>query len=128
MTRDELASEWLHHAAEDYRAAAHLTGLRPQPSEIICFHSQQAAEKSLKAMLVASNIRPPRTHDLEELSRLVGSAATNPGLEEAVLLLNPYSVVTRYPNPMDFSEGDAQDAIAAARVVLEAARREVEST
>jgi hypothetical protein len=34
---------------------------------IICFHSKQAIEKSLKAILVSEGIAPIRTHDLTEL-------------------------------------------------------------
>ncbi len=30
-------------------------------------HSQQAAEKSLKAVITALKIQPPRTHDIEKL-------------------------------------------------------------
>ncbi|MBN2050303.1 MAG: HEPN domain-containing protein [Spirochaetales bacterium] len=39
----------------------------PGPLEIICFHCQQAAEKALKAYLAYNEIRPPKTHDLDEL-------------------------------------------------------------
>ena len=39
--------------------------------EIIGFHAQQAAEKLLKALLMAKNIPYRRTHDLRELIDLV---------------------------------------------------------
>lgn len=64
MKRDELVNEWLDLAANDLRSAYHLTTLHPVPLEVVCFHCQQAAEKSLKAYLVYSGIRPPKTHDL----------------------------------------------------------------
>jgi HEPN domain-containing protein len=51
MRLEELAHEWLSKASEDIRSARFLTGLKPEPLEIIGFHSQQALEKSFKAIL-----------------------------------------------------------------------------
>ena len=36
-----------------------------------CFHAQQAAEKALKALLVARGTEPPYTHDLGALAALL---------------------------------------------------------
>ncbi|WP_083943777.1 HEPN domain-containing protein [Alkalispirochaeta americana] len=44
----------------------------PQPIEVIGFHAQQAAEKSLKAILVRAGITPPHTHNKLK-SILIGS-------------------------------------------------------
>jgi HEPN domain-containing protein len=43
VTTEQLASEWLGYARDDFRSAEFLTQLRPQPREIICFHCQQSA-------------------------------------------------------------------------------------
>ncbi|HCM24964.1 MAG TPA: hypothetical protein DIC34_00180 [Treponema sp.] len=48
-------------AQADLATARFLTDIRPEPIEIICFHCQQAAEKSIKAYLVHLDIRPPKT-------------------------------------------------------------------
>ena len=62
---------WLEKAMRDLRAAQLL--LDEELYDEAAFHSQQAAEKALKALLVALRIRPPKTHSLEHL--LARSAA-----------------------------------------------------
>jgi hypothetical protein len=37
--------------------------------ELLCIHAQQAAEKSLKAVLIHHGIAPPRTHNLARTMR-----------------------------------------------------------
>ena len=44
--------------------------VHPKETEISCYHSQQCAEKSLKAYLISKMTDPPRTHDLLELNNL----------------------------------------------------------
>ena len=57
MTPDELlrreAAKWLRPAAKDRNAAQVLVG--PEPSRSV-FHSQQAAEKAIKAFLTIDQI------------------------------------------------------------------------
>jgi HEPN domain-containing protein len=36
-------------------------------TDALCFHSQQAVEKSLKAFLIKNGTTPPRTHSVEML-------------------------------------------------------------
>lgn len=48
-----VAQEWARKAEGDLRAAAYLLEPRPaQPTDAVCFHAQQCAEKYLKALLV----------------------------------------------------------------------------
>jgi HEPN domain-containing protein len=70
MDNREYALEWLGFAEMDLSSAEFLTGKRPLPLEIICFHCQQSAEKCLKGLLVINTIQPPKTHDLRELYNL----------------------------------------------------------
>jgi hypothetical protein len=49
----------------DLGVAEHSLTYYPLPSEIICYHCQQSAEKFLKAVLVMQGIRPPKTYDLD---------------------------------------------------------------
>ncbi|MCV5768109.1 HEPN domain-containing protein, partial [Escherichia coli] len=58
-----------------------------------CFDAQQAAEKALKALLIALGIPFPKTHDLAELIR--PHLPVPPGLEDLVRL-NPFAVAGRY--------------------------------
>ena len=64
-----MHKEWLEFAAMDLDSAQFLLGMRPVPVEIICDHCEQAAEKLLKAVLVAADIEPPKTHDLIQLCK-----------------------------------------------------------
>lgn len=71
MTQRDEANEWLRFAQSDCDSAQFLTQQRPLPAEIICFHSQQTAEKSLKALLVARSESVPKIHDLQKLWKLL---------------------------------------------------------
>ncbi len=63
----------------------------------ICFHAQQCAEKALKAVLTARCSHFPRTHNLEELAKLVGDLGFDLPLPERELRrLNPFAVEFRY--------------------------------
>ncbi len=50
--------DWLRKAKHDIRAAEHLLTIADPPTDVICFHSQQCAEKCLKAFLVYNQIIP----------------------------------------------------------------------
>ena len=61
------AEQWLKFVNDDLRSAEVL--LREGIFNIVCFHSQQAAEKSLKAFLRHHNQNVPFIHILEELCK-----------------------------------------------------------
>ena len=49
MKNKSQVQEWFKYAKFDFDTVNHLYKyMRPQPLEIICYHSQQAAEKLLK--------------------------------------------------------------------------------
>ena len=64
------SGDWLRYAKADLALAR-----VPLPQgglyELLCFHAQQAAEKSVKAVLLHYGIEPPRTHNLERLIDLL---------------------------------------------------------
>ena len=70
-----LTMELVHKAEGDYASVKlHLQHLStPGFLDITCFHAQQCIEKYLKAWLQEANIRAPRTHDLNQLLRLIVS-------------------------------------------------------
>ncbi|CAN5193085.1 hypothetical protein BH20VER2_BH20VER2_17930 [soil metagenome] len=83
-----------------------------------CFHSQQAAEKTLKAWLIAGETEFPFIHDLRKL--LNRCARRNPEfgeLEAEAFLLNPYAVELRYSTDFWATRAEAMAAIAAASKV-----------
>ena len=65
--KDELVREWLTLADDDLRIAE----LAMKDIEPVCwaatFHSQQAAEKTLKAFLAYHEFHVEKTHDIEFL-------------------------------------------------------------
>ena len=111
--------EWLRHARSDLAVARQPC----QPEvllETLCFHAQQAAEKSLKAVLVARQIPFPYTHDLARLITLVRAAGL-PWRDEldATAGLAPYAVAVRYPGTGPaVSPDEHREAIRLAETVL----------
>jgi HEPN domain-containing protein len=109
-----LTAEWLAKAEEDYSVAAGLLRRRKVPADSICFHSQQAAEKFLKAVLQEQGIHFGKTHDLEGLLRLCTTAVPQLTLLVAdAQLLNDYAVRYRYPG-IDATRKQASLAVKAA--------------
>lgn len=96
-------------AAHDLAAANAL--LPATLYDIVCFHAQQAAEKSLKALLADQDIGYPYRHDLAELLSLLPEVppALIP-LREQIARLTPFAATERYENIV---EPDAQKAAAA---------------
>ncbi len=116
--------EWLDKADGDYATAAREQAVEDNPNhDAVCFHSQQAAEKYLKARLVEAGAAFPRTHDLEVLLSLaVVHEPAWESLRADIRALTSMGVEVRYPG---FS-ADAEDAAAALRVagLVQAAARE----
>jgi HEPN domain-containing protein len=80
--------------------------------EILAFHSQQAAEKALKAVLVLQQIDFPRTHDLGLLLEMCSAAGcTETETLQPATGLTRYAVATRYPGDHErLSRDDAHVA------------------
>lgn len=93
------------------------------PTDTVCFHSQQCAEKYLKAYLISLGVLFSRTHDLVVLLNLIPEEDAFPVRPEHIKSLNRYSVEARYPGDWDpIDREEAADAIAAARMVRAAVR------
>jgi HEPN domain-containing protein len=69
---NQEVSNWLNKAFTDYKTIVKL--LDDQDDEIVtesvCFHSQQFAEKALKAFLISRKIDFKRNHDIVYLLNL----------------------------------------------------------
>lgn len=103
---------WLTHAGSDLKLAKLGMGQDVLPEQV-CFHAQQAVEKSLKAVLLFRRIEFPFTHDLEELIETLEQAGVKlpPDLREAGTL-TPYAVESRYPGYWgDISDTDVTVAV-----------------
>jgi HEPN domain-containing protein len=114
------ARDWLRHAASDL----HLARIAlPDPDVLrnqIAFHAQQTAEKALKAVLVARDVRFPRTHDLEALIEIVQLAGVPwPFAPAKIGALSPFAVETRYPSGLaQITDAEAIEAVEIAATVL----------
>jgi HEPN domain-containing protein len=65
--------------------------------EIVCFHLQQCAEKSLKSILSEKSIDFPRVHDLELLLNLVDQSKIEIPVDRDLLIeLNDFAIEGRY--------------------------------
>lgn len=112
---------WIYFAEEDLQMAhlAFNAGIWNQ----VCYHSQQAAEKILKSMVL--DRQPPRTHQLSELCRLIKTPIPD-SLQERVMLLDRFYIPTRYPDALPGSlesglpnESDATEALQTAKDLRE---------
>ena len=117
---DEEVASWLAKADEDLGAAEVLLSCGKPLHATVCFHCQQAAEKALKALVVALERRPPRTHDLAALVQVAASVPLGVVVTDATVLLNDFGVIPRYPSADPPGRAQAEKALAAARAVYDA--------
>ncbi len=91
------AKTLLRIAARDRKTFELLRDISEAPLSSVCFHTQQAVEKWLKAVLVSDDVVFRRTHDLEELASLsVAQGIPLPLPVEKLRKLNPFAVTFRY--------------------------------
>ena len=89
------AREWIEKAKEDLKMAEYL--LKGKFFNGVCFHSQQALEKILKAFLIFHKIIPKKVHTLvfllEECSRIDSSLAK---LMSEIKNMDRFYIAARY--------------------------------
>ena len=91
---DELIRDWILKADLDLKSTKVLIASDDELYGTSCFHAQQLAEKSLKALLVAQNIVFSKTHNLLLLADLLNDAEIN-GYSEALDRLTDHAVEMR---------------------------------
>ena len=98
--------------------------------EDLCFDAQQAAEKALKAVLVALGIQFRFVHDLAELLTLLEyHGVTLPEEVREAAILTEYAVETRYPGTSEpVTETEFNDALRIAEVVFKWAESQIDIT
>jgi HEPN domain-containing protein len=108
QVRWDFVTGWLAKAEEDLDAAKLILGGALRSWGPSSFHSQQAAEKALKALLVRHQIEFHRTHDIGELLQL--AEPCTPGISGALApaqALTPFAVETRYPGSEPVTKAEA---------------------
>src|ERR1700754_2429529 len=95
--RGNLAAVLDRKADEDATAVREFAGNSRVADSVIGFHAQQAIEKWLKAVIVASGATFERTHDLDLLIEKAREAGHDlPVDADGVIALTQYAVPFRY--------------------------------
>ncbi len=125
--------DWLRQAEADLRHARHARDHAEH--EWACFAAQQAAEKSLKAVLMSRGA-DAWGHTVTALLGLVTTVEdAGEELVDCAKSLDKHYLPTRYPNgfdagaPTDFyTKKDSDDAIQCAEKLVSFARRQIEQS
>ena len=110
--------EWLRHARSDLE----LCRINRPPEvlfETLCFHAQQAAEKAIKAVLIAKNIPFPKTHNIRTLLDLIPIDVSISEKVENAAGLTDYAVLSRYPGDLEnVDEQEYKETVQFAEAVI----------
>lgn len=111
--------DWFLKAQEDESNIISLLKHKDGTPGMVCFLSQQMAEKYLKAFLVYVNKPFKKVHDLIELESSIDEKEKNiRSLHDDLKLLNRYYIETRYPGDYpEFSWQEAEGAYEAAKKI-----------
>lgn len=113
MADPKIVNEWLDKADEDFHFA---TANLKEGSNFyaqICFHFQQAAEKYLKAFIVAHDLEFEKSHNLIYLLKVCKQKEPAlSSLNNECEFLNTFYIETRYPVhwPTDYTKERALQA------------------
>jgi HEPN domain-containing protein len=110
--RTEDVRAWLKKANLDLRAAEHQLSAEGLQADVL-FRAQQAAEKSLKALLVWHDVPFRKTHSIEELGRgCLSLDASLQSILDRAAPLTEYAWKFRYPGePEEPPPQEAQEAL-----------------
>ncbi|MEW6753301.1 MAG: HEPN domain-containing protein [Candidatus Latescibacterota bacterium] len=106
--RQVLAGQWVERAESDLLNVANNLGAEQVPRDTVCYHRQQAAEKYMKAVLVAADRPVPRVHDLGQLLDLLADYVhALAGDRHELQWLTAWAVGARHPaEVMDVRPGE----------------------
>ena len=122
MSDADDALEWVKYAEEDLILAKSALRRSKPLTMGSCFHSQQCAEKYLKAILVSKDAEFPKTHDLLILDGLCKAAGILTGFtKEDLGRLSGYAVRNRYPGNQPVPK-EAREALEIAMQIRRFAR------
>ena len=112
-------AEWLRRAKSNLALAKHS---KPEDTlwEDMCFNTQQAVEKAIKAVFLYRCILFPFTHDIRDLLSILDKNGTSiPSDVKNASDLTIYAVDTRYPGEFEpVTEAEHRQAVAAAEKVV----------
>jgi HEPN domain-containing protein len=113
---------WLCFAREDLQVARLV--MKEEIYNQVFFHSQQCAEKSLKAWLASQGANIPKNHRMADLIPLISPAVLGT-LKTRLILFDQFYIPTRYPDslpgslPMGLpSKDDAVETLGLAEEII----------
>jgi HEPN domain-containing protein len=113
-------NKWIHFAQMDFDSAVALSEKFRPPLEIVCYHCQQAAEKILKAYMIAKTNTLTKTHILVDLlNTCVQYSADFDNFRNVCIKLTAFIALTRYPSSIELTEQAMKNALKDAQDVLE---------
>lgn len=115
-----IVRSWFRKAENDLINAENTMKMETPPTDTVCFHSQQCAEKYIKGFLTFNEIYFPKTHSIEDIVELCKQIIPEIESElDNVEILSSYGVEVRYPDEIyyDIPKEDAQEAIDLAKKV-----------
>ena len=114
--------DWLLKAENDLKAAvAIFEYYENPPTDTICYHCHQVAEKLLKGFLVSQEVAFRKIHDLIALLNLCLSKDNSlNNFREDLEILNQYYIESKYPPdmPIDYPKEEAKEALKKAKDIL----------
>jgi HEPN domain-containing protein len=124
---DPEVAAWLEKASGDMRMARYAARSDVGLWDQACYHSQQAAEKVLKAALVAVGSPVPHTHSLLFLLRsLLPDLPNLACLIDPAAVLSAFATAPRYPSFLaPETEAQACAALRHAEEILDTIRSEM---
>ncbi len=113
--------EWLYKAENDIESAKYLLSSPKPLFDIAVYHTQQCAEKSLKAFLAFSEKEIDRTHNLKMLSEICAEIDESfNNLIDDCISLSPYATLYRYPDgELMPARSSVIDAVASAEKIMD---------
>ena len=113
-----LTHEWVGKAEGDFLTASREYRARKSPNyDAVCFHSQQASEKYLKAVLQESGNQIPHIHSLADLLAIISKTDTSfMQMQPYINVMEGYAVQFRYPW-LSADKTEAKTALSAAERV-----------
>ena len=120
----DQAHALLEFAARDLRALEGMSDATVFAEEIFGFHTQQTAEKALKAWLAIEGVVYPKTHDLSHLLNLLEEQGVATARYQELIEYTAYAVQLRYEAlDVDSEPLDRGNAVERLRALLDRVRR-----
>ena len=111
------ARSWLRYAEEDLDAASELGAGASAPRNV-CWLSQQASEKALKAAFVLEDMDFPHIHDLDRLRNCLPEGWPVKKTHPSLTRLTGFVTASRYPGDWpELTGADASYALSMARSI-----------